>query len=152
MNQQADIFLETADFLGAKLCRDALWSENRCNWLGDSMEPVGGSWIVVHRAFGSELYNGTSGIAYFLAHLYKVTNERIFKQTAEAAMRQALSRIEDIPEMTRGAFYTGLVGVGFAAIKVGELLDNSGFIDKGIKIIKSQAKDDLSNEGLDIIA
>jgi len=152
MNQTGNIFLETADYLGAKLCRDAVWSGNRCNWLGDSMEPIDGSWIVVHRAFGPEFYNGTSGIAYFLSHLFQATNERIFSLTADAAMRQALSRTEDISERARGAFYTGLVGVAFAAIKVGEILDNSSFVDKGIKILKEQASDDPAVGGLDIIS
>ena len=37
-----EAFLETAAFLGRRLCRDALWAGDRCNWLGDSMEFVGG--------------------------------------------------------------------------------------------------------------
>jgi len=32
--------LSLADYFANRLCRDALWSGSRCNWLGDSMEPV----------------------------------------------------------------------------------------------------------------
>jgi len=34
--------LPVADAIGARLCRDAIWAGRRCNWLGASMEPVGG--------------------------------------------------------------------------------------------------------------
>lgn len=43
MNQSPETFLETADFLGARLCRDAIWAGNRCNWLGAAeIELMGG--------------------------------------------------------------------------------------------------------------
>src|SRR5208283_3062683 len=70
------VFLETAISIGARLCRDAIWDGRRCNWLGDSMEFESNSWTVVHRAFGPELYNGTSGVALFLAQLYSLTGEK----------------------------------------------------------------------------
>ncbi|HWW62310.1 MAG TPA: hypothetical protein VN181_13140, partial [Thermoanaerobaculia bacterium] len=62
-------FVDTAFDIGAQLCRDAIWSNNACNWLGDSMDPVLGEWRVVHRSFGADFYSGTSGVAMFLARL-----------------------------------------------------------------------------------
>jgi hypothetical protein len=46
------IYLETADAIGTRLCRDAIWSGERCNRLGDSMEFVESRWQVQHRLLG----------------------------------------------------------------------------------------------------
>ena len=66
MNEQ---YLDTAASIGARLCRDAIWDGDRCNWLGDSMEFHAGEWKVGHKSFGPELYSGTIGVALFLATL-----------------------------------------------------------------------------------
>src|SRR5947209_10966594 len=60
MNQRNEIFLQAADNIGTKLCRDALWADKRCNWLGDSMDVVDRAWQVVHRAFGPRSEEHTS--------------------------------------------------------------------------------------------
>jgi hypothetical protein len=69
------LLLHAAAGIGARLCRDAFWAGGRCTWLGPSMEHVDGSWQVAERAFGPDLYAGTSGIALFLAHLHARTGE-----------------------------------------------------------------------------
>src|ERR1044072_1330886 len=104
-------FLEAADFIAALLCRDAVWSGGRCNWLGDSMEFVGGQWATAHRAFGADLYSGTSGVALFLAAVYAKAPEPLFRETAAGGARQALSRLDEIPGPARIGFYTGHTGV-----------------------------------------
>src|SRR5262245_22572971 len=111
MNQSPNSFLETAAFLGAKICREAFWSGARCNWLGPSMEFTGNAWTVVQRAYGPELYSGTSGIALFLAQLTKLTNEKVYRMTAEGAVTQALSRVAELPEQARIGFYSGGSGI-----------------------------------------
>src|SRR5512140_2885050 len=40
MTSERTQFLEAAAAIGADLCRDAIWDGPRCNWLGDSMEPL----------------------------------------------------------------------------------------------------------------
>ncbi|HEY2739710.1 MAG TPA: hypothetical protein VGK45_14975 [Thermoanaerobaculia bacterium] len=54
------------------------------------MENLGGRWRNVHRAYGGELYSGTSGIALFLAYLHTATGERAFRRTALGAIHHAL--------------------------------------------------------------
>src|SRR5262245_38332708 len=110
MTDSKTSFLNAAESIGLRLCRDAIWDEHRCNWLGDSMEFTSNAWQVVHRAFGPELYSGTSGIALFLARLHKSTGEPAFKVTAEGAMRQAVSRIDDMSPAARIGFYSGSTG------------------------------------------
>src|SRR5208282_717399 len=71
-------FLKTAERIGARLCRDAVWYQGRTNWTSDFLDGES----IAHRALDPDLYSGTAGIALFLWRLAKVTGERIFRVTA----------------------------------------------------------------------
>ena len=152
MNEANEIFLQAAANIGAKLSRDALWAGNRCNWLGDSMEFVGNSWQVAHRTFGPDLYSGTSGIALFLARLFALTDEKLFRITAEGAIQQALSRLDVFGAAARIGFYSGLTGVSYALLELGEIFDRQDFVDKALAMTEGMADDDLSQQGLDVLS
>jgi len=119
-------FLEAAAALGRRLCRDALWSGQRCNFLGDRMENLGGTWQAVHAAAGPDLYGGTAGIGLFLARLWSYTGEALLRQTALGAFAQARSRAEDLEGPAVLGFYSGLPGLAWAAAQAAELLDDEG--------------------------
>jgi lantibiotic modifying enzyme len=138
-------FLETADILGAKLCRDAIWSGNRCNWVGPSMEFVEGAWRPVHRAFGGTIYNGTSGIALFLDRLFALTGVREYRRSADAALQQALSYGRDVAANSRAGFYSGLTGIAYAAFEL-------GCTDAAIALLKSLLADPVEDHDLDVIS
>jgi lantibiotic modifying enzyme len=104
-------YLEVAERIGARLCRDALWSRGRCNWTADRAEGR----ATVHASLGPLLYDGTAGIALCLWRLAEVTGERIFRLTAEAALRHALSKL---PLPCTG-FYAGAPGILLAASQMG---------------------------------
>jgi len=152
MSAQPDEFLEAADFIAARLCRDAVWAGARCNWLGDSMEFVGGQWTVAHRAFGPELYSGTSGVALFLAEVYKKTGEPLFRETSVGGARQALSRLEELPAQTRVGFYTGYTGIGYALTRIGELINEEEFVDRGLQVVEALAEVEPDERGTDVLA
>src|SRR6266478_1855089 len=92
-------YLEVADRIAARLCRDALWSQSRCNWTADYLDDEG----VAYGALGPHLYNGTGGIALFLSRTASATGERIVRLTAEAALRQALAKLP----VARWGLYSG---------------------------------------------
>lgn len=146
------IFLDAAGRIGNTLCRDALWAGRRCNWLGDSMENVQNGWRVVHRAFGPDLYGGTSGIALFLARLFALTREKPHRAAAEGGIEQALSRLEDIHPSARTGFYSGATGIAFALIETAAILDRPDFTAKAIAILESMLQDDVNGQGLDVIS
>ncbi|HWS88790.1 MAG TPA: lanthionine synthetase LanC family protein [Pyrinomonadaceae bacterium] len=152
MSAQPDEFLEAADFIAARLCRDAVWAGARCNWLGDSMEFVGGQWAVAHRAFGPELYSGTSGVALFLAEVFRKTGEPLFRETAVGGARQALSRLEELPAQARVGFYTGHTGIGYALTRIGELLGEQEFVDRGLQIVEALAEVEPDERATDVLA
>jgi lantibiotic modifying enzyme len=147
----ADAFLDAAITLGSQLCRDAIWSGGRCNWMGDSMEFVDGSWTIAHRALGPCLYDGTSGIALFLSRLYRQTGDPIHRKTATAAARQASSRLDDVPTGSRMSVYSGHVGVAYAFLELGESLDDGDWRERGLGLLESLRGCDLATQGLDVV-
>ena len=145
-------FLAAADFIAARLCRDALWAGGRCNWLGDSMEFVGGQWVVAHRAFGPDLYGGTSGVALFLAEAHRLTGERMFRTTARGALRQALSRLDAIDGPARAAFYTGRTGVAHALVRAGEVFGDGALVERGLGVVEELAADEPDERATDVLS
>ena len=113
-------YLETAERIAARLCRDAVWHKGRCNWTSDFLDGN----AIAHGALGPDLYDGSSGIALFLARLASVTGERIFKLTAEGAMRQALARIPN----SGGGFYSGPLGVLYTTAEIRGEFDEESVI------------------------
>ena len=144
-------FFETAQAIGARLCRDAIWSGDRCNWIGASMEGLG-TWTVVQKSFGPDLYSGTSGIGILLAELAALNNERIFRKTAEGAAAQALSGVSDIPPSMRLGFYSGHSGIGYALVRIGERVGNSSLVERGIALLEALADVDISEQGIDVVS
>ncbi len=147
-----DGFLEAAASIGAQLCRDALWDGERCNWLGGAVEPIGGAWVPVQRTYGPEIYSGTSGIAYFLSRLYRLTGERIVRVTAEGAARQALSRRLTVEPPFRISFYSGLSGVAYAFLELGEACESDEWLDAARTVVGELLEVDVDDQGLDVLA
>jgi type 2 lantibiotic biosynthesis protein LanM len=145
-------FLDVAWAIGARLCRDAIWDGDRCNWLGDSMEAHGGEWKVAHKSFGPDLYSGTSGIALFLAQLHRFRPDPIVAQTARGALRQALSRAFEIPPPMRHALYSGWLGIALALLDAAQLLDDPNLKREALHLVDAQRGHELDPMSLDVIS
>ena len=85
-------------------------------------------------ALGPELYGGTAGIALFLAQLHARTNDDRVSRTALGAMRHAMWQSEKAPSAVAGSFYSGLVGIAYAAVRVGILLNEAELVDAGFRL------------------
>ena len=117
-------YLETAGMIGARLCRDALWHQGRCNWTSDVLDGE----TLAHGALGPDLYDGSSGIALFLWRLAEATGERIFRVTAQAAIRQALDRLP----IAGCGLYSGGLGVLYAAAEVTRAFDREAVLKQAL--------------------
>ena len=144
-------FLDVAWSIGARLCRDAIWDGDRCNWLGDSMEPHAGEWKVAHKSCGSELYSGTSGIALFLAMLHRLRPDAIVAQTARGAIRQALSRAFDTPPEMRHGLYSGWIGIAISMLHLSNCLDDPALKEEAFHLVDSQLGHELDPMSLDVL-
>jgi lantibiotic modifying enzyme len=132
----SEIHLDVAHRIGMQLCRDAVRSNGRCNWLGDSMELVVDQWRVAHRSFGGDLYSGTSGVALFLAQLDRFRPDPLLRDTARAALEHALTRDDGGGEAGPQSFYSGTLGSGFAAAEIGGWWDDGSLVERGLAIVK----------------
>jgi type 2 lantibiotic biosynthesis protein LanM len=143
-------FLDTAVSIALRLCRDAIWAGDRCNWVGPAME--GSGWTIVHKSLGPDLYSGASGIALFLAEIATRTGERLVRKTARGAAAQASSRAEDIPPSLRIGFYSGLTGIAWALERSGALIGEQALRDRGSSLMEQLRSVDIDQQPLDVLS
>lgn len=144
-------FLESADRIGTRLCRDAVWSGQRCNWLGWALEVVSGSWSPVYRAQGASLYDGTAGIALFLGRLYSFTQDPLQRITALGALNQATTAAASVEPGLRPSLYSGTTGIAYATIQLGFELSDDRMLAQGLKALREAAKIPDGQIWMDII-
>lgn len=143
--------LAAATAIGYRLSQTALWSNQRCNWLGSSMELIKGRWQVVEKMLGANLYNGTAGIALFMAHLYRFTNDRIIRKTANGALNHALSHYSNLHQSNQLSFYTGQTGVAYAAYTCGLILEDEKLVKLGQEGLLQLRDRDPNLQGIDLL-
>lgn len=82
-------YLAAAVAIGDELLESSVWNRDmtELTWLGIETNYDGQAGVSV---IGEDFYNGTSGVAVFMTHLYRVTQMDRFKQAAEAAVASAL--------------------------------------------------------------
>jgi lantibiotic modifying enzyme len=146
--------LEAAMSIGRMLCATAYSHEGHCNWVGRSPREViepGMPITPTVMALGPELYTGTAGIALLLAQLHARTRLEEARTTARGAMQQALWRSDDVPAGVRRSFYSGLVGIAYAAVRVGTLIDDPRLIADGLQLAHRAVVSRDENNLLDLI-
>jgi type 2 lantibiotic biosynthesis protein LanM len=124
-------FLNAAARIADRLCRDALWAGNECNWLGWAMTPIGSTWTLAYRAQPPALYDGTAGIAMFLARLFEITNDPVIKVTALGALNRSIRGVDALGAQLTPAFYTGLLGIAYTCIELGHIFEDDRIAAKG---------------------
>ncbi|MEL6905973.1 MAG: lanthionine synthetase LanC family protein [Planctomycetota bacterium] len=148
---ESGAFLAGADRIGSRLCRDAHWDGERCNWTGDWMEALGGAWRVAQKSCGPDLYGGTSGIALFLGELYAHTGESEHLRVARGALRQALDTLSRVPPEARASVYSGQTGVAHVLLELGARLQDDEWFHRGRDGLLEVASLDPSVGGLDVV-
>jgi lantibiotic biosynthesis protein len=144
-------FLETADHIGARLCRDAIWSGDRCNWLGWGLEVVGNAWTPVFRAQSGTLYDGTAGIALFLGRLYSLTGDPLEKMTALGALNHALDVAGEIAPELQPSLYSGAMGIGYVMLQLGAIFADDGLAARGLALMRKASEVPANSVFLDIL-
>jgi len=151
MSRNRARFLAAADRIGCRLCRDAIWSDGRCNWLGWAMEIQAGQWVTTIRAAGTNLYDGTSGIGLFLTRLACLTGDPITRATAEAALAQALAALEPLTERGEYGFFSGLSGIAWACCEAGRALGHEALAARGESALLAAARMAPDRRRIDVI-
>jgi lantibiotic modifying enzyme len=146
------LHLDIANRLGNVLCRDAVWDQARCNWLGWGQEMHAKRLTPVYKACAADLYGGTSGIALFLAELYQFTHDRQQLRTIEGAVNQALSVYARLPANVQHGFYAGVIGIAFALIRIGEILQRDALIARGFSMLNDLRSVPFDAKNIDVIS
>ncbi len=126
-------WLETAHLIGVRITGQAIWHEDRCNWVGASAgEGPGGEPVLTYGTLGADLYGGTAGIAVFLAELAAATGVPGHRRTALGAIRHALAREPELPPVLNLGLYSGRIGIALAAARVGSLLADDDLLERSL--------------------
>jgi lantibiotic modifying enzyme len=144
-------FLEAAVRIGRRLCRDAVWHDGRCNWLGWAMEPHGGQWVSAYRAMGVSVYDGAAGIGLFLASLAPLAEDPIIATTAVGGLAQGLSTVDEMAAAGDYGFYAGLSGIAQCCVEAGTALQRDDLTAPGRAAWLACAKLPPLPQRLDII-
>jgi lantibiotic biosynthesis protein len=131
-------FLEAAARIGRRLCRDAIWADGRCNWLG--WAKGSGAKQAIYRAMGPLLHDGTAGIGLFLTWLAHFTGDQIVRDTAEGAFAQALTAVDALADAGEYGFYSGLSGIAWCCAEAGTVLDHERLAVQGRAAILRTAR------------
>ena len=119
--------------VGRRLVSEAVWHDDRCTWFGDDVEDDG---AVIHRSLAADLYGGTSGVAWFLAHLFAATGDDDVAATAAGALRQALARTQGRAD---AGLYTGSAGISLAAVTAARRIDAAEIAENGARLAQVAA-------------
>ena len=135
--EASSLFLEVAASIGGQLCRDALWAEGRCAWMGQWVHPSAGRSRTCHKVFGPDLYLGSAGVALFLARLAAKTGETTYRRTASAALWRSLETADSIEPASRPSLYTGWTGLALAGLTIAEVLEEEAFRTPSLELVRS---------------
>jgi type 2 lantibiotic biosynthesis protein LanM len=148
-------FLAAATKIGQRIADQAFWHKGLCNWVG--AEPVerrngGTSHGVTHRALGPDLYSGSSGVALFLAELFRFEESPEFRRAALGAIRHALSRVDTIPAQARLGLFTGIFGIALSAIRVATLCGEPSLLNQAIELLNKTSADKFERDQFDLMS
>lgn len=130
-------YLCVAEKIGQCLVQNAVWYQDRCNWIGAdrNYHSFKRPYSIIYKALSPDLYSGTSGVAMFLAELYVATRDNAVRRTAIGAIRHALSRAVDLQTSSRVALYTGWIGIALAASRIGIVLEEEDLVQHATKLL-----------------
>jgi lantibiotic modifying enzyme len=145
-------WLATSAAIARHVASTAYAHGGRSAWFGTTQATDdNGELAFTYGTVGADLYGGTSGIALFLAESWRRSPDALVRAHAEGAMRHALVRAYDPERLTRTGFYSGTVGVAWAALRVGEVLGIAEFADAARELLARLTDDGAAFDTSDII-
>ncbi|HEX6748923.1 MAG TPA: lanthionine synthetase LanC family protein [Longimicrobium sp.] len=147
-------FLEVAERIGRRVAAAAEWQgDGRCTWtiMAPDRDRPELRTAKPSTASGT-LYEGTSGIALFLAELWNATgrSDDALARAAEGAILFAMDEAKELPEPSFG-FHGGRVGIAYAAAAVGRTLGRPELLRMADEVLRPAAGQERQDRGLDVI-
>ena len=95
------------------------------------------------------VYQGSAGIAFFLAQAGRILDDESLKDAARAGFRYALDFGQDLPESAWG-LHSGRVGIAWTVLSSG--LQDPSLTDRAWSLLKPMSPSRHPDQGLDMIA
>lgn len=127
-------FLDAGIAIASNLAGNAVWADGICAFHG-ATAPESLSHPPRFRSMGGDVYEGSAGIARFLAMAARLSGDAQLKATAIGALRHALAHVEG------WSLFSGGMGIGLVALEVAELLDEPAFATRGTQLIETASLD-----------
>ncbi|MFN0099649.1 MAG: lanthionine synthetase LanC family protein [Gemmatimonadaceae bacterium] len=123
-------WLVAAEAIVHELTRTAHRFGGEATWMGTTQDEdlFSDELKFTYASLGPSLYGGTSGVALFLAEAAVLLNDSAARGLATESMRHALARAAHMPLDDRLGFYTGAVGVAWAAARAGRVLGDESLL------------------------
>jgi lantibiotic modifying enzyme len=131
---------EAAAAIARRTADEAIWSGPLCAFHGASAPPRLGE-PAIYLSFGGDLYEGSAGIARFLALAAELTGEETLRRTALGAARHALARAEG------WSLFSGRLGAGLAALEVAERLGQADLVPSAVEAVEAASELALREAG-----
>lgn len=142
-------YIETAHQIGSRFLREAYWKDDYCVWSG-YVNSVNANKIA-YGFMDSDLYSGTSGISFFLAQLYKVSQDNLFKKAAISGLNFSIKNLNKYDFVGRESLFAGLGGIAYAFYTAGIATGDEELLDKAVFIIENIVDNQQFELGKDII-
>lgn len=147
-----ETFLDAAHRMGRRIAADAQWEGDACTWqivTPDRSQP--GLRRGVPATAGGTLYEGTSGIALFLAELSAATGDAELARVAMGGLEFALKEGAELNEFSFG-YHSGRVGIAYVAARLGELLGRPELYARAEALLRPLVGNEPRDMGMDVIA
>jgi hypothetical protein len=148
--------LKAAAEIGRTLAQQAIWHDNRCNWIGAELVSdkarTSSHFNTVYKTLGPDVYGGTSGIALFMAELAVLTGDSEVRRTALGAIRHALACFRGVPPAKRFGFYSGLIGIACTAARIGTNFGEESLLASAAQLLTLLRTTNRTGREFDLIA
>lgn len=152
MTGRESSFLDAADRIGRRLCRDALWAEGRCNWLGWHLVPQNNAWIPAWKSLGWPVYDGIAGVCWFLAELLRFRGDEIERATLAGALHQLRRMTAVVDPSSCGGYHGGLAGIPPVCLMAAEVLGDAQWTDFALSIYERLSGLACQDSQLDLLS
>ncbi|MDQ6815724.1 MAG: hypothetical protein M3040_18490 [Bacteroidota bacterium] len=149
-------YLQAAFTLACTICRDAIWSNKSCNWIGNTNEDFYGMPKNYAKALGTNFYDGTAGVAFFLTAMLQLQKNTVIEKTVAGAFQQIIDKelqLQSEHEYLYGklGFYTGWPGCIYVLLYAANALNRPDYYDAARQLTEKCMQLPEQYWGLDII-
>ena len=142
--------VHAASRIGHRVAEQARWRGDLCTWEIKVLDS-GPGLSTVGKTAGPELYQGSSGISWFLGELFERTGEEPFRRGATGGILHALDEAENLPPGSFG-FHGGRVGIAWAAARLARLLERPELLVSSWTILEPLRGSEEQDQGIDVIS